>query len=75
MTVITGRQLRAARILLNWDQISLAAKADVGVGTVRRMEAAEGAISSHTATLRRVIAAMERAGIEFIANGVRLKEP
>ena len=43
--VITGRQLRAARVLLGWGQIALAKKARVAIGTIRRMESFEGLYS------------------------------
>jgi hypothetical protein len=67
--------LRAARALLDWDQPRLARAARVAIGTVRRMESFEGAIQSHTATLLRVQAALEKAHIEFLNDdqpGVRL---
>lgn len=73
-----GRQLRAARVLLGWDQIRLAKAARVAVGTIRRMEAFEGIISSQTGTLYDVQKALEKGGIEFLNDdrpGVRLKTP
>jgi transcriptional regulator with XRE-family HTH domain len=71
-----GRQLRAARALLGWDQPKLAKAARVAIGTVRRMESFEGTIQSHTGTLLRVQTALERGGIEFLDDdrpGVRLR--
>ena len=72
-----GRQLRAARALLGWDQPKLAKAARVAIGTVRRMESFQGSIQSHTGTLLRVQTALEKGGIEFLNDdrpGVRLKE-
>jgi transcriptional regulator with XRE-family HTH domain len=72
-----GRQLRAARALLGWDQPRLSKAAKVAIGTIRRMESFEGAIQSHTGTLLRVQIALEKGGIEFLNDdrpGVRLKE-
>lgn len=78
LKLTTGRQLRAARALLGWDQIRLAKAARVAVGTIRRMEAFEGIINSQTATLYDVQKALEKGGIEFLDDdrpGVRLKTP
>jgi predicted transcriptional regulator len=78
--VITGRQLRAARALLGWEQIELARRARVAIGTIRRMESFEGEIGSRTSTLSQVQSTMEKAGLEFLNDdkpGVRLlaKDP
>jgi transcriptional regulator with XRE-family HTH domain len=76
--VITGRQLRAARALLGWEQIELAKRSRVAIGTIRRMESFEGEIGSRTSTLSQVQAAIEKAGIEFLNHdrpGVRLRGP
>jgi transcriptional regulator with XRE-family HTH domain len=73
-----GRQLRAARALLGWDQIRVAKAAHVAVGTIRRMESFDGAINSQTAKLYDVQKALEKGGIEFLNDdrpGVRLKVP
>ncbi len=73
----TRRQLRAARALAAWDQQTLADKAGLAVNTIRRMEAGDGPIQSNTETLRKAQAALEAAGVVFIAEngggaGVRL---
>jgi predicted transcriptional regulator len=74
--MITGRQLRAARALLGWQQIALAKKARVALGTIRRMESFEGEIGARTSTLSRVQATLEKSGVEFLNHdqpGVRVK--
>ena len=74
--MITGRQLRAARVLLGWEQIALAKKARVAVGTIRRMESFEGEIGAWTSTLSKVQVTLEKAGVEFLNDdrpGVRVK--
>ena len=74
--MITGRQLRAARALLGWQQIALAKKARVALGTIRRMESFEGEIGARTSTLSRVQATLEKSGVEFLNDdrpGVRVK--
>lgn len=76
MRLVNGRQLRAARVLLGWDQAQLAKSAHVAIGTVRRMESFDGVIGSQTATLLKVQTALEKGGIEFLDDdrpGVRLK--
>ena len=69
MITVTGRQLRAARALIGWEQIELSKKARVAIGTVRRMESFDGPIGSRTETLRKVIQAMEKVGVEFLNSG------
>ncbi len=72
---VTGRQLRAARVLLGWEQIELAKRARVAIGPVRRMESFDGPIGSRTETLRKVIGVMEKSGLQFLDDdspGVRL---
>jgi transcriptional regulator with XRE-family HTH domain len=77
LITVTGRQLRAARVLLNWEQIELSKKAKVAIGTIRRMESFDGPVGSRTETLRKVVGAFEKAGIEFLDDGqpgVRVKK-
>ena len=75
----TGNQLRAARALVGIEQADLAARADLHVNTIRKMEAkAAGEITSGADNLRRVQSALEGAGVEFLNHGrpgVRLKAP
>jgi transcriptional regulator with XRE-family HTH domain len=75
--LVTGRQLRAARALLGWEQIELATRSHIAIGTIRRMESFSGEVGSRTLTLSQVIAALEKAGIQFLnddAPGVRLRQ-
>jgi hypothetical protein len=77
LKLLSGRQLRAARALIGWDQVKLAKMARVAIGTIRRMESFEGTIQSYTGTLYKVQVALERGGVEFLNDdrpGVRLKE-
>ena len=58
------------------EQIDLAKRARVAIGTIRRMETFAGEVGSRTETLSKVQAALERAGIEFLGEGrpgVRLR--
>ncbi|MGB6688002.1 MAG: helix-turn-helix transcriptional regulator [Terracidiphilus sp.] len=75
--MITGRQLRAARALLGWEQIELAKRSRVAIGTIRRMESFHGEIGSRTSTLSQVQTTVEKAGIEFLNDdrpGVRIAQ-
>jgi transcriptional regulator with XRE-family HTH domain len=66
----TGYQLKAARALVGMEQSDLAERAGVSVNTVRKMEwrAAE-TLTSGLDTIKRVQAALEAAGVEFLNHG------
>ncbi|WP_442756608.1 transcriptional regulator [Methylocystis sp. JAN1] len=77
--MLTGAQMRAARALIRWTVEDLAKTANVGVMTVRRAEANDGAPSMMANNLAAIRAALESAGVEFIPEngggpGVRLKK-
>jgi transcriptional regulator with XRE-family HTH domain len=81
--MITAGQLRAARALLDIDQRQLADLAGLSVPTIQRMEASEGVVRGNVDSLMKLVAALERSGIELIGEGstsnsggrgVRLKE-
>ena len=67
--LITGRQLRAARALIGWEQMELAKRSRVAIGTIRRMESFQGEIGSRTSTLSQVLSTLEKAGIQFLNDG------
>ena len=78
LITITGRHIRAARALIGWTQEDLSKKAKVALGTIKRMEGFDGAVAARTETLGRVVATLEKVGVEFLDNdrpGVRLKGP
>lgn len=68
--MISAPQLRAARALLGIDQRQLADLAGLSVPTIQRMEASEGVIRGNVNSLMKLIAAIDAAGIELIAEGV-----
>jgi predicted transcriptional regulator len=77
LIIISGRHVRAARGLLGWTQEEVSKKAKVALGTIRRMENFSGPVRARTETLGRVVACLEKAGVEFLDDGrpgVRLKE-
>jgi transcriptional regulator with XRE-family HTH domain len=67
--MITAEQLRAARALAQLDQRQLAELAELSVPTIQRMEASDGVIRGNVDSLTKLIAALDRAGIELIAEG------
>jgi transcriptional regulator with XRE-family HTH domain len=82
--MITSRQLRAARALAGLDQRALARASGLSLPTIQRMEASDGVVRGNVESLMKLIAALERAGIELInegaassggGRGVRLKGP
>jgi transcriptional regulator with XRE-family HTH domain len=79
--MITGEQIRAARALARMEQTELAAKADLSIATVKRLEGIVGPISANTTTEAAIRRAFSEAGVLFIDEngegpGVRLrKEP
>jgi transcriptional regulator with XRE-family HTH domain len=82
--VITARQLRAARALAGLDQTALAKAAKLSLPTIQRMEASDGVVRGTVESLMKLIAALERCGVELInegaassegGRGVRLKAP
>jgi len=64
--MITSAQMRAARALLGIDQRVLAAMAGLSLPTIQRMEASGGQVRGIIDTLMKVVAALERAGVELI---------
>jgi transcriptional regulator with XRE-family HTH domain len=77
---LTGRQIAAGRVLAGLGQDDLANAAGISAPTLRRMEASSGAASGMANNVAAIRAALEAAGVEFIAEngggvGVRLRKP
>lgn len=68
--MVTSEQIRAARALLRLDQGELARRSRISVATIRRLEAAGGIGQVGADTVAAVQAELEKAGAEFIADGV-----
>lgn len=82
--MLSSAQLRAARALAGLDQRQLAERAGLSVPTIQRMEASEGVIRGNVDSLMKIVAALDQAGVDLIADdavstgggrGVRLKSP
>jgi transcriptional regulator with XRE-family HTH domain len=67
--MITSRQLRAARALAGIDQRALAKAARLSLPTIQRMEASGGVVRGNVDSLMKLIAALDRLGIELIGEG------
>ena len=78
--IITGSQLRAARALVRLSPDKMAESSQVAVATITDAEAEDGPVSVTAADARAMRLALEKAGIEFIAEngggaGVRFAKP
>ena len=79
--VIFPLQISAARVLLGMSQQELASAASIGLGTVKRIEAARDELAGTAQTIGRIQRALEAKGIIFIEQdggngpGVRLRKP
>ena len=73
--LITPEQIRAARALLRLDQTTLAHSAGISVITLRRLEDRHGLSKVAPATVDVVRQALEKAGAEFLDQGVRRSPP
>ena len=77
--MISGKQIRAARALLNWSGQELAEKCDISLKTLRRYEPQEGVPAGNTKVLEAIQNCLENEGIEFFGDpikgpGVSLKQ-
>jgi len=70
--MITGKQIRAARVLLDWDAEDLAAKAGVNRETVFNIE--RNSVQARPGTLEKIERAFNENRVEFLDDqGVRYK--
>jgi transcriptional regulator with XRE-family HTH domain len=76
--MLTGPQVRAARVLLGWTQSKLAERSELGFATIQRVEAQSGQVHGMVETVLKLKAALETGGIIFIEDdgtagvGIRL---
>ncbi len=77
--MISAKQIKAARVFLEWEQRDLAAASGLSLPTIQRMEKL-GVERSQAGNADKMQRALEAAGVEFIAEngggpGVRLRKP
>lgn len=71
--MITGRQIRAARGLLEWKAEDLARRAGITRETISKIES--DAVQPHEKTLASILRVFDESGVEFIGNrGVAQRE-
>lgn len=71
--MITGRQIRAARGLIDWDASMLAEKAGLTRATVGRIEA--DLVQPHEKTLASIVHVFDLHGVEFLEDeGLRIRK-
>ena len=79
--MVSGAQIRAARVMLGWTQKQLAEKSGIGFTTVQRAEQSVGAVLGTVTTVRKLQSALENGGIIFldqeadVGPGLRLRTP
>jgi predicted transcriptional regulator len=59
--------MNAARALLAWSQGDLASASGVSEPTIARLESEDGPVGGRAETGDKLLAALEKAGVEFIA--------
>jgi hypothetical protein len=73
MTMLTSEQVRAGRALIRWEQQDLARDSGLALQTVKRLETIPGPLAAREATITAIQGAFERAGVEFVRGGVKLR--
>ncbi len=76
--MITSKQVKAARLFLEWEQRDLAERSGVSLPTIQRMEKL-GMERSQAGNVEKVQIALETGGVQFIPEngggvGVRLRD-
>lgn len=66
--MITIKQMKAARLFLDWEQRDLASRSGLSLATVQRMEKL-GVERSQLANVMKVKRTFEAAGVEFVRDG------
>lgn len=66
---VSIRQVKAARAMLAWSQLDLAAASGLSLPTVKRLESDDGPIGGRPETIAAIQIAFEAAGIEFTNGG------
>ena len=68
--MISGKQIRAARALLDWSGQDLASKCGISLKTLRRYEPQNGVPSGNTKTLESIESVLKEHGIVFFGDPV-----
>jgi transcriptional regulator with XRE-family HTH domain len=65
-TVVTVRQIKAARALADWSQRDLSGASGVSLPTISKLERDEGPLGGRESTRTKILAAFKRIGIVFL---------
>jgi transcriptional regulator with XRE-family HTH domain len=76
---MTSEQLRAARMLLRWEQKDIAEASGISLPAIKRLETIPGPLAAQSRTVEAIKEAFRKAGVEFIDEdgggpGVRLRK-
>ena len=63
--MVSSIQIKAARAMLGWSAIELAARCGIGSATIKRYEVQRGIPVANTKTLMIIRTTFEASGIEF----------
>ena len=69
--MISGKQIRAARALLDWSGQELADRCGISLKTLRRYEPQDGIPSGNTKVLESIKSKLEDSGIVFSGDPVK----
>ena len=69
--MISSRQIKAARALLDWKGQDLADKSGVGITTLRRYEAQDGIPNANKFVIKAIKTCLEDAGVVFSGDPVK----
>ena len=77
--MVSIRQVKAARAMLDWSQEDLAKRSDVSYPTIARLESGDGDLGGRADTSGKIQNALEAAGVIFVEEngegpGVRLRK-
>jgi transcriptional regulator with XRE-family HTH domain len=62
---LTSEMMKAGRALLRWDQLDLARESDLSAPAIKRVERMPGVVRAQRRTIRAIVEAFERAGVNF----------
>jgi len=62
---MTSEQMRAARMLLRWEQKDIAGASGISLPAIKRMETIPGPLAAQARTIEAIRAAFRNAGVEF----------
>jgi transcriptional regulator with XRE-family HTH domain len=62
---LSSEMMKAGRALLRWEQSDLARESDLSLAAIKRIERIRGVVHAQRRTIRAIVEAFERAGVDF----------